>query len=227
MSVPLASVHTIKREMIEVGRKLWERGLISGTDGNLSARLSNGRILATVSGVAKGDLSIEHFVELSLDGAIVSRSRYKPSSEVKMHLAAYRERPDIHAVCHAHPPHATAFAVAGIGITDCIIPEIIVALGAVPLAPYATPSTHEVPDAVALHVKNADAILLENHGALTLGRDIREAHMRMESIDHAARIILLSRDLGGPRKLSREDVEKLVKTRETLGFTNPAPRCGS
>lgn len=221
------STHTLKREMIEVGRKLWERGLISGTDGNLSVRLANGRVLATVSGVAKGDLSLEHFVELDLDGTITSRSRYKPSSEVKMHLAAYRERPDVHAVCHAHPPHATAFAVAGIGITDCVIPEIIVALGAVPLAPYATPSTHEVPDSVARHVKNADAILLENHGALTLGSDMREAHMRMESIDHAARIILLSRDLGGPRKLSREDVDKLVKTRETLGFTNPAPRCGS
>lgn len=204
---------------------MWERGLISGADGNLSARLPNGNILATVSGVAKGDLSDEHFVELTLDGKQVSRSKFKPSSEVKMHLAAYRARPEIMAVCHAHPPHATAFATAGIGMTACVIPEIIVALGSVPLARYATPSTEEVPAAVGEHVKTADAILLENHGALTLGRTIKDAHWKMESIDHAARIMLLARELGGPREISPENVEKLVRTREALGFTNPFPRC--
>ncbi len=215
-----------RRDIIDVGRKLWERGLISGTDGNLSVRLPNGRILATVSGVPKGGMTDEHLVEISLDGTMLSRSKWKPSSEIKMHLVAYRQREDVFAVCHAHPPHATAFAVAGIGMTDCIIPEIIVALGSVPLAPYATPSTQEVPDSVAKYVTGSDAILLENHGALTLGRNIREAHWRMESIDHAARIILLARSLGGPNPISPENVEKLVRTRETLGFTNPAPRCG-
>lgn len=222
----MRSIAALRREMVVVGRKLWERGLISGTDGNLSARINDERILATVSGIAKGDMTDEHFVEMDLRGSVLSRTKFKPSSEIKMHLAAYRERADITAVCHAHPPHATAFAVAGLGMTECVIPEIIVALGAIPLARYATPSTEEVPAAVAEHIQSADAILLENHGALTLGRTIAEAHARMESIDHAARIMLLSRELGGPRSLSREDVEKLRATRETLGFSNPAPRCG-
>jgi L-fuculose-phosphate aldolase len=215
-----------RKDLIEVGRRLWQRGLISGTDGNLSMRLPRNRILATVSGVAKGDLTEAHLVELSLEGELLTRTKFKPSSEIKMHLVAYTLRPDVMAVCHAHPPHATAFATAGVGLTQCVIPEIIVALGAVPLAPYATPSTQEVPDAVAKYITGADAILLENHGALTVGRDIQEAYLRMESIDHAARIMLYSRLVGGPHTLSPADVEKLVETRRALGFTNPAPRCG-
>ncbi len=214
------------RDLIEAGRRLWQRGLISGTDGNLSVRLHDDRILATVSGVPKGDLRREHLVEMTLDGKMVSRSRFKPSSEVKMHLVAYQLRADVEAVCHAHPPHATAFATAGLGLTECVIPEIIVALGSVPLAPYATPSTHEVPDSIRDHVVRADAILLENHGALTVGKSVMEAYLRMESIDHAARILILSRMVGGPQPLGANQVEKLMSTRTALGFTNPAPRCG-
>ncbi len=214
------------RVLIETGRKLWMRGLVSGTDGNLSVRLPRNRILATVSGVPKGEMTAEHFVELDLEGRVLSRSRFKPSSEIKMHLVAYRLRPEIGAVCHAHPPHATAFAAAGLGMTQCVVPEIIVSLGAVPLAPYATPSTQEVPDAVERFIANSDAILLENHGALTLGRTIEEAYLRMEAVDHAARIILNAMVLGGPKALPPGDVEKLYATRSGLGFGNPAPRCG-
>lgn len=218
--------HGRRGDLIEIGRRLWERGLISGTDGNLSIRLPRDRILATVSGVAKGDLTDAHLVELTLEGELLTRTKFKPSSEIKMHLVAYKLRPDVMAVCHAHPPHATALATAGVGLTQCVIPEIIVALGSVPLASYATPSTQEVPDAVAKHIVSADAILLENHGALTVGRDIREAYLRMESIDHAARILIYSHMLGGPRTLSPAAVEKLMETRKALGYSNPAPRCG-
>lgn len=220
------SAATQAQDIIEVGRRLWQRGLISGTDGNLSVRLRGDRILATVSGVPKGDLKREHLVEMSLDGSVISRSRYKPSSEIKMHLVAYQLRPDVGAVCHAHPPHATAFATAGLGLTQCVIPELIVVLGSVPLAPYATPSTGEVPDSIRDHITRTDAILLENHGALTVGKSIMEAYLRMESIDHAAHILLLSRLAGGPKSLSRDQVDKLAATRQALGFTNPAPRCG-
>jgi L-fuculose-phosphate aldolase len=216
---------SLPAQLIEIGRKLWERGLIAGADGNLSARSGRDRILATVSGVAKGAMEERHLIELSLDGTVLSRSRFKPSSEIKMHLEVYRRRPEINAVCHAHPPHATAFATAGLGLTDCVIPEIVVALGAVPLASYATPSTEEVPRAVAEKIAGADAILLENHGALTVGKDIEEAYLRMESVEHAARILILARGLGGPRKLSPEEAERLYRTRETLGLTNPAPGC--
>lgn len=215
-----------RRDLLEAGRRMWERGLISGTDGNLSQRLPSGKILATVSGVPKGFMDADDFVELSLDGSLPRHAKKKPSSEIQMHLAAYRLRPEIKAVCHAHPPHATAFATAGLGITQCVIPELIVTLGSVPLAPYATPSTSEVPESIEKIIMTADAVLLENHGALTLGKDIFEALYRMEAIDHAARIILLSRGLGGPREISRENVEKLLGTREKFGFSNPAPRCG-
>lgn len=214
------------RDLIAAGRRLWERGLISGTDGNLSVRIAADRVLATVSGVPKGDLRREHLVEIDLEGKPLTRSRFKPSSEIKMHLVAYQLRADVQSVCHAHPPHATAFATAGIGLTQCVIPEIIVALGSVPLAPYATPSTHEVPDSIRDHIVRADAVLLENHGALTVGGTVMEAYLRMESIDHAARIMLLSRLVGGPRALDSGQVEKLMATRAALGFTNPAPRCG-
>lgn len=214
-----------RRTLIELGRRLWERRLVSGTDGNLSLRLGDNRILATASGVPKGHLGDEDLVELSLDGKVRGRGRAKPSSEIKMHLMAYRVRPDIAAVLHAHPPHATAFAAAGIGITACVLPEIIVSLGSVPLVPYATPSTVEVPEAVARFLPGADALLLENHGALTLGRDLFEAYYRMESIDQAAQILINARLLGGPSPLSNAEVDKLMATRPGLGLANPAPRC--
>lgn len=215
-----------RRALIDIGRRLWERRLVSGTDGNLSVRLGADRILATASGVPKGHLGDDDLVELSLDGRVLGRGKAKkPSSEIKMHLMAYRVRPDVAAVLHAHPPHATAFAAAGIGITSCVLPEIIVSLGSVPLVPYATPSTAEVPEAVARFLPGADAVLLENHGALTLGRDLHEAYYRMESIDQAAQILLFARLLGGPSPLSSAEVDKLMATRPGLGFSNPAPRC--
>jgi len=214
-----------RRALLEIGKKLWMRGLVSGSDGNLSIRISRDRILTTASGIPKGELREEHLLELKLDGTVITRSKWKPSSEIKMHLIVYSRRPEINAVCHAHPPYATAFAVAGIGMTSCVIPEIIVSLGAVPLAPYGTPSTEEVPSAIENFITDSDALLLANHGALTLGKTIEEAYLRMESIDHSAHIILNSIILGGPKKLTREDVEKLYATRIGLGFDNPVPRC--
>lgn len=215
-----------RKQLIEVGRRLWERGLISGTDGNLSVRIDENKILATTSGVPKGFLSDEHFVEIDLQGKVRGRTKAKPSSEIQMHIIAYQLREDIQAVCHAHPPHATAFATSGIGITKCVIPELIVTLGSVPLAPYATPSTEEVPQSIAQYILNSDAVLLENHGALTLGKDIFEALYRMESIDHGARILILSESIGGPTELSRDKVEKLIQTRSKFGFQNPYTGCG-
>ncbi|RMH56632.1 MAG: class II aldolase/adducin family protein [Candidatus Hydrogenedentota bacterium] len=214
-----------RRDIIEVGRRLWQRGLVSGTDGNLSIRMKNGRILATVSGVAKGFLKDGDIVEMRLDGTIIGERKKRPSSEIRMHLTTYRLRPDVAAICHAHPPYATAFAVAGRGITGCVIPEIIVALGAIPLAPYATPSTEEVPESIEPYIRGADAVLLENHGALTVGADLFEALYKMESLDHAARILLASMPLGGPHALNPEQVAKLRDTRRRLGFQNPAPLC--
>ena len=201
-----------------MGRRLWERGLVSGTDGNLSVRAGDRRVLITCAGVAKGFLRDEDFLEVSLDGKTPGRRGKKPSTETPMHLAIYRARPDVSAVCHAHPPHATAFAAAGRGITSHVIPEILVVLGSVPLVPYATPSSEALGTAVGEAAKTANALLLENHGAVTLGKDITEAWARMEMIDHTARILLLAEGLGGANELPPEEVELLGRLRRKLGI---------
>lgn len=216
-----------RSDLIEVGRRLWMRGLISGTDGNLSSRWGERRVLVTCAGVPKGFLRDEDFVEVSLDGKTSGRGGKKSSTETPMHLAIYRTRGDVGAVCHAHPPHATAFAAARRGITSCVFPEILVALGSVPLVPYATPSTEALGTAVGEAAKGANAFLLENHGAVTVGKDIWEAWARMEMIDHSARILIHAEALGGARELPSEEVDRLARLRAELGITGPAPRCGT
>lgn len=214
-----------RRDLIEVGRRLWARGLVSGTDGNLSVRSGERRILVTCAGVAKGFLRHEDFLEVALDGKVLSRGGKKSSTETPMHLAIYHARPDVCAVCHAHPPHATAFASAGRGIPSHVIPEIVVVLGSVPLVPYATPSTKELGSAVGEAAKGANGLLLENHGAVTFGRNILEAWARMEMIDHTARILLLAESLGGANELPTEEVDRLGRLRAELGLIDSGRRC--
>ncbi len=138
--------------------------------------------------------------------------RGNPSSEIKMHLYVYRMRPDIKAVVHAHPPTATAFATAGISLTDPVLPEVMLTVGPVPLTKYATPSTDEVPKSIAPYIKKNNAILLANHGVLTLGKDVTEALHRMERVEHLAKIILVAEQLGGARKLNKNQLNKLLDT---------------
>ena len=164
--------------------------------------------------------NIESFRENSAT-TVAGAEGYRPSSEIKMHLVAYRLRKDIEAVVHAHPPYATAFALAGIPLTPCILPEIVATLGAVPLAEYATPSTDEVPQSIEGIIPKADALLLANHGVLAVGRTIEEAFMRLEMVEHLAKVYFLSLQLGNVRYLSREEVGKLIKVRDSL---NPGSR---
>ena len=177
-----------------VCRRLYERGLIAGQDGNVSVRVSDDSLLITPAGVSKVDVRPEDLVELGLDGSVRNGTR-RPSSEVGVHLRAYQRRHDVQAVVHAHPPVATAFAVAGVPLDGAALAELRVGVGPVPLVSYATPGTADVADAFDQFWLAHDAFLMAHHGALTVGRSLNDAHQRMESLEHGARIMWAARAL--------------------------------
>ena len=203
----------VRREIVRVCRRLYERRLIAGPDGNVSVRISHDHVLVTPRGFSKADVEEHDLVLVTLDGTRIG-GRHEASSEVAMHLAAYRAREDVIAVVHAHPPVATGFAVAGLGLPGDVLPELTVQLGEVPFIPYATPGTDALPNAMAPWLPNYDAFLLANHGATTLGRTLAEAHQRMESLEHGANILLTARLLGRVNALRAEDVRVLDAARQ-------------
>jgi L-fuculose-phosphate aldolase len=214
----------LRADIVEVGRRMYARGYTASNDGNISARLDGGRLLMTPKSVCKGFMDPSMMCITDLDGRKLAGER-DPSSEMQMHLEVYRQRPDVNAVVHAHPPVATAFAVAGIPLDRAVLAEVVTTLGSVPIAEYATPSTTELPDAVRKYVKAHDGMLLANHGALTLGADLFSAYYKMETIEHFANISFVARMLGGERLLSREEVLRLQGLRGTYGISAPAPIC--
>ena len=199
----------LREELCRVCRLLYDRGYVAGHDGNVSLRLPDGSLLVTPSGVSKGRLEPEMLVVCELEGNMLEGDRH-PSSETPMHLEVYRQRPDVGAVVHAHPVMATAFAVCGKGLEEPFLIETISGLGVVPVAPYALPSTREVPESIRPFVKDHSAVLLANHGALTWGKDLWSAFDRMETLEHTAKIYAQVRQLGGGVKLSPEQVEALL-----------------
>jgi L-fuculose-phosphate aldolase len=210
-----------KADIIHVGKRMYDRGYVASNDGNISVRLSEDRLLVTITGVSKGFLTSEQLVVIDYDGNLVSGSN-KPSSEIKMHLMVYQERPDIHAVAHAHPPTATGFSVAGIPLTECLLPEVIVALGSIPIIEYGTPGGMELVEPIRKYVHDYDAFLLENHGALTIGPNVINAYHKMETMEHFAKIYLVARMLGNVNTIGDEDVGKLLNLRERFGVTTRA-----
>ena len=206
----------LKEDIVEVGRRIYNLGFVAANDGNISVRIGDNEILATPTGVSKGFMTPEMIIKVDMAGNQLE-GEMKPSSELKLHLEVYRQRPDVRAVLHAHPPVATAFAVAGIPLDRPVLPEIVITLGTIPIAQYATPSTEELPASVRPYLEKHDAILLENHGALTVGNDLFNALFKMEQIEHFAKISLFARVLGGERELSPGAVEKLLMVRENLG----------
>ena len=212
------SDESLRRDIVEIGRRLWVRGFVASNDGNISVRIGPDRLLMTPTAVSKGFMEPGMMVVTDMDGTLVSGAPgRRPSSEIKMHLVAYRERPDVQAVVHAHPPLATGFAVAGIPLDRAVLAEVITTLGSIPIAEYATPSTTELPDAVRPFVKAHDGILLANHGALALGGDLFGAYYKMETIEHFARISLTARQLGRENLLSRDEVDRLQGLRSHYG----------
>jgi len=214
----------LRADIVEVGRRLYARGYTASNDGNISVRLDATRLLMTPKNVSKGFMTPEMMCITDLDGVKLAGER-DPSSEMQMHLEVYRQRQDVQAVVHAHPPIATGFAVAGIPLDRAVLAEVVTTLGSVPIAEYATPSTKELPDAVRKYVKAHDGMLLANHGALTVGADLYAAYYKMETIEHFAKISLVARLLGGERLLSREEVFRLQGLRGMYGIAAPAPIC--
>ena len=222
MAAPLAA----RRQVVEVCRRLYERGLIAGQDGNVSVRLATNRILVTPAGMSKVDVGTDDLVEISLAGT-PQRGAHRASSEVLVHLRAYQRRADVHAVVHAHPPTATGFAVAGESFSDCVLPELVYQLGHVPLVPYATPGTEALADQFEPWLATHDAFLMANHGALTLGPTLLLAHQRMESLEHAAKIVLTARLLGRVTKLTPAQIDALIDSRLQSSGLGVHPGCPS
>lgn len=218
------SEHQLRKDVCEVGRRLYRKGFIAANDGNVSVRMGNGNVLLTPSGMNKGRLDEEDLVVTDMDGHRLYGFK-EPSSELPMHLVVYRERPDVRAVVHAHPPHATGFAVAGVPLDKPLISEVVLTLGTVPLAEYGTPTTPELADRIEPYVRDHDAILMANHGAMTSGPDLFAAYDRMETLDHFAHIWMVARILGSEVSLSAENVAKLEAIRDQVQFEPPVREC--
>ncbi len=208
----------LRAALVEAGRRLYAKGLIAGHEGNLSLR-DGERLLVTPRGSCKGFLSPEQLVATDLDGR--TRDGVRPSSEILMHAAVYRARPDVRAVVHAHPPVATAFALAGTALDRPVLAEAVVTLGPVPLVPFDTPATADLARAVEQAIASAQALLLANHGALTVGESLWRAWERMETLEQCARITLAARLVGQPRELAPEAVAALQALRTAAGYPPP------
>lgn len=199
-------------DIVRFGQMLHAQGFVAATDGNLSVRLDANRVMVTPTGFSKGALQPEDLVVVDMQGNKLSGENY-PSSEIAMHLTIYRMRRDVGAVVHAHPCTATGFASAGIALDQPLCSEIVVTLGSVPLAPYATTGSIELSESLAPFIPEHNAILMANHGVVTYGADLQQAYMRMEAVEHYAKIVQVARELGSARSLDRREVERLEAAR--------------
>jgi len=220
----MSTESTLRGDIVEVGRRMYARGYTASNDGNISLRLGPERLLMTPKSVCKGFMTPDMMCITDLEGRKLQGDR-DPSSEMLMHLEVYRQRPDVQAVVHAHPPTATGFAVAGIPLDRAVLAEVLTTLGSIPIAEYATPSTRELPEAVRKYITAHDGMLLANHGALTVGGDVYAAYYKMETIEHFAKISLVARLLGRENLIAREEVRRLEQLRGTYGIAAPAPIC--
>ena len=210
------SIDQIRREIIEVGLRLYERGYIAANDGNISARIGTNRVLITPTRMCKGFMKTKDLSIIDMSGKVLSGSR-KPSSECDFHVKIFRARPDVNSVCHAHPPYATGFAVAGIPLDKMVLPEVIIRLGIVPIVEYGTPGHADLFDQIEKKLIDHDAFLLANHGAITVGTSVNDAYDKMETLEHFAMIQFIAHLLGNVNTLTPNQVEKLIPLREKFG----------
>lgn len=214
----------LREQICDICHKMWQLGWVAANDGNVSVKLPDGSFLATPTGISKSFITPEKLVRIDDTGAVLEGEEgYRPSSEIKMHLRCYHERADVGAVLHAHPPTATGYAVAHRPLDEYSMIETVLTLGSVPVTPYGTPSTYEVPDAIAPYLGKHDAVLLANHGALTVGSDVVTAYYRMETLELFAKISLNAHLLGGAKEISRENIDRLITMREGYGITGNHP----
>ena len=220
----MAGEWQLRREIVDIGKRAYDKDFVTATDGNISARVMSDRLLITPSGCCLGELKPEQLIYINFDGKILS-GKSKPTSEFPMHLTAYRERPDINAVIHAHPPITTGFTIAGESLAQCVIPEVVLIFGKIPTTEYATPTTEEGANVIKKLIKNYDALILDRHGTLTVGKDLLDAYRKLEKVEYCARVTLTARQLGRIITLSDEEIEKLDIIRKKYGHNNYIPLC--
>jgi len=213
----------LKEQMCDIGRRIWIKGFCAGNEGNHSFRMSEDRFLCTPTGISKGNLKPDDICVVDGVGKQFS-GRLKRSSEFMMHAAIYKARPDVNAVIHSHPPHATAFAVAGVEIPTCIHPEAEVFLGPVKTAKYVTPGDQRLGESILPYVKDSNTIILQSHGVVCFHPDLEQAYYQLEIIDAYARILLLAKQLGSVKLLSGDEMSELIRLKERFGL--PDPRMG-
>ena len=224
----MVSEYEIKKQICDIGKRIYDRNMVAANDGNISVKISENEFLCTPTGVSKGFMTTDYICKVDANGNVLqANGNFKPSSEIKMHMRVYKERPDVQSVVHAHPIYATSFAIAGIPLTQPIMPEAVIALGCVPIAEYGTPSTEEIPDAVSKYLQYYDAVLLANHGALTYSDSLLAAYHKMESLEFYAELLFKAKQLGGPQELNAEQVSKLYDIRRKFGMKgkHPADLC--
>lgn len=207
----------IKDALCEVGRRIWMRGYVASNDGNLSYRIDDNRVIATPTLISKGFMKPEDMVIIDMDGKQIGGFR-KPTSELKFHLNIYKKRPDVRSVVHCHPPHATAFCVARCQLPKCILPEVEIFLGQIPIAPYATPGSVEFAKSIDPYIKDHSTFLLANHGTISFGADIFDAYYKTETVDQYCRILILASQIGDWKTLDFKSMSELFKIKEKLGI---------
>ncbi|HZT79307.1 MAG TPA: class II aldolase/adducin family protein [Gemmataceae bacterium] len=209
--------HKLKEQICDIGRRVYAKGFAAANDGNISVRLNGREVLCTPTLMSKGFLKPEDLCVVDYEGKQLRGTR-KRSSEILLHLAVYKNRPDVQAVVHCHPPHATAFAVAGVPIPRCVLPEVEVFLGEVPTAVYETPGTQKFADTIVPHLKASNTIILANHGTVTFGPDLEKAYWNSEIIDAYCKILILARQLGNVNYFSQQQTKELLDLKKRLGY---------
>lgn len=220
----MTSAYEIKKEICEIGRRIYMNGFVAANDGNISVKINDNEYYCTPTGVSKGFMTPDMIIKVDGQGNKIEGT-LNPSSEFKMHLKVYQERPDVKAVVHAHPPIATAHAVCNIPLDTYIMPEAVIFLGTVPICEYGTPSTMEIPDSLMPYIQKHDAFLLKNHGALTVGNSLIKAYFNMESTEYFAKVSLFARQLGGAKQLDCEQINTLLELRKKFGAPGMHPGC--
>lgn len=214
----------IKEQICDVCAKMWQKEWVAANDGNITVKLEDDIFLATPTGISKGFITPDKLVKINSKGEMLEENGdYRPSSEIKMHLKCYEKREDVGAVIHAHPPTATGFALAGRHMDCYSLIECVIAIGSVPIAPYGTPSTDEVPKSIEPYLDEHDVILLENHGALTVGADLITAYYRMETLELWAKTSLVAQLLGKENEISRENIDRLIGMRSAYNVSGRHP----
>jgi len=215
---------TVRNEMVEIGRRMYEKDLVAATDGNMSVRLDPETILITPTGSCLGFLQPADLAIIDLEGKSRSKT-IKPTSEYRLHLEVYRQRKDVSAVVHGHPPICTAFTVAGEQLDLCVLPEVVFTLGAIPTIPYSTPTTDEPPQVIREYIGRCDAMILDRHGTLTVGESLIGAYYKLEKIEHTAKVVLTARMLGDVKVLDKNQVDRLMRVRAQAGLRGHIIHC--